>query len=680
MDNGTMVETFKFLNYYQLAKKSLVSKRYRDLIQTHRHKLALLFSCIDGEPVLIKVFDKLRLHEEFNEWLIRNGYSKQTPIEGQVAEYDRRVYELRANVDYNGSTNILHACAELNHKHWPLFQHFVRLLMDPFIYVRRIELTQNGVLNLLAGAFNQKLKFNLEGDGQKFINWSKNRARCGEILTEDGITSNHDQELLELLLTGAFNQDSNRLQCKKLEFNLEDNVQKFIGWVKDHVLCDTITIGMRSRITNEKVVANYKEELLDFLMTGAQCTSAFIIYYDIPTRMVVEFIEKFMRLKSSDKCQVVEYIRNNCTHSIGKVLKRDFAGFIVKEAAQGFGSTERVFDILNIGTMDNGTMVEAFKFLNYYQLAKNSLVSKRFWNLILTHRHSLELLYVDSISMSKFHTSSSFITLFDKELLPEAYNEWVIRNGYSKQIPIEDQVGEQNALNDRTVYQLNADYNGSTNVLHAVTKLNHKHWPLFQHFVRLLLDPFVHISFLEVTPQNDVLNLLAGAFDPARSRLQCKTLKLNLNGNVQKFIGWIKGHVLCDTIIIDNCSRSNYEEELLDLMMTGAHCTSEISIDYCISSYVVVDFAKKFMDLKSTDEYQVVESVRDDVMRRSENVLKRDYAEFIVKEEMDQDDGSTERVFEFVNSDVRKKLQITENIVGIGDKTYNSFVIMVKNL
>ncbi|KAI1694688.1 hypothetical protein DdX_19983 [Ditylenchus destructor] len=42
MDNGTMVEAFKFLNYYQLATSSLVTKRFRDLIRTHRHKLALL--------------------------------------------------------------------------------------------------------------------------------------------------------------------------------------------------------------------------------------------------------------------------------------------------------------------------------------------------------------------------------------------------------------------------------------------------------------------------------------------------------------------------------------------------------------------------------------------------------------------------------------------------------------
>ncbi|KAI1695466.1 hypothetical protein DdX_19565 [Ditylenchus destructor] len=336
--------------------------------------------------------------------------------------------------------------------------------------------------------------------------------------------------------------------------------------------------------------------------------------------------------------------------------------------------------------MDNGTMLEAFKFLNYCQLAKNSLVSKRYRDLIRTHRHRLALLYVDHIEMrnynKNFRTSSTLIEIFNQKLSPEEYNEWVISDGYSKQIPIEGQViGEQSAQDDRNVYCLlaQARYKGSRNVLHALTKLNHKHWPLFQHFVQLLMDPFVHIRFLELITQNNVLNLLAGAFNQDSNRLQCKTLKLNLSGNAQKFIGWIKGHVLCDTITIDNCSRSNYEEELLDLMKTGAHCTSEINIDDYTSSNIVVGFVKTFLDLKSTDECQVIESVRDYVMRPRGNMLKRDYAEFIVKEKRGED-GWTERVFEFLNGDVGKKLQITENIVVIGYKTCSSFVMTTKNL
>ncbi|KAI1693118.1 hypothetical protein Ddc_23143 [Ditylenchus destructor] len=56
--------------------------------------------------------------------------------------------------------------------------------------------------------------------------------------------------------------------------------------------------------------------------------------------------------------------------------------------------------ISKIATLDNGTMVETFKYLNYCQLATNSLVSKRYCDLIQTHRHMLALLNVDCIRMS----------------------------------------------------------------------------------------------------------------------------------------------------------------------------------------------------------------------------------------------------------------------------------------
>ncbi|KAI1713326.1 trypsin inhibitor like cysteine rich domain-containing protein [Ditylenchus destructor] len=64
--------------------------------------------------------------------------------------------------------------------------------------------------------------------------------------------------------------------------------------------------------------------------------------------------------------------------------------------------------ISNIATMDNGTMVESFKFLNYRQLAKNSLVSNRYWNLIRTHRHSLALLDIKEIRVPTRYTIMSF--------------------------------------------------------------------------------------------------------------------------------------------------------------------------------------------------------------------------------------------------------------------------------
>ncbi|KAI1699271.1 hypothetical protein Ddc_18638 [Ditylenchus destructor] len=187
MDNGTMVDVFKHLNYMQLAKSSLVSKRFRDLIHTHRHSLARLYVAwitmirmprvepilLTDLPAYINIFNKSLSAREYNEWVVRKQYSKQIPFERQpvLCSCHRRFYHLTAYADHNaeGSSyfrssdpshaifpdrmTVFNAHAELNNENWPLFQHFVRLITDPFIYVGRMELThQNDVLNLCRGS------------------------------------------------------------------------------------------------------------------------------------------------------------------------------------------------------------------------------------------------------------------------------------------------------------------------------------------------------------------------------------------------------------------------------------------------------------------------------------------------------------------------------------------------
>lgn len=50
----------------------------------------------------------------------------------------------------------------------------------------------------------------------------------------------------------------------------------------------------------------------------------------------------------------------------------------------------------------------------------------------------------------------------DQEVSSEAYNEWVISNGYSKKIPFEDQtVGQEGTQNERKVYELSAYAEGN---------------------------------------------------------------------------------------------------------------------------------------------------------------------------------------------------------------------------
>ncbi|KAI1694748.1 hypothetical protein Ddc_21845 [Ditylenchus destructor] len=342
--------------------------------------------------------------------------------------------------------------------------------------------------------------------------------------------------------------------------------------------------------------------------------------------------------------------------------------------------------------LDNDTMVETLKYLNYMQLAKSSLVAKRFSNLIRTHRHSLALLDVDGIEMSENNQNAACIKIFNKVFSPKAYNEWIIRNRYSKQIPLKDQVAEnQSEQYGRQVYEMKADYkdsNKTTWVFVARAELSHENWPLFQHFVRLLTDPFIYIRRLKLTPRIDVLfiNLLGEAMNPDYDRLQCDAVSLISNSidldvpnfNVPNFTGWIKDHVLCNEFRIWKQDDSDYDVEMLDLFVTGANCTSAISITHGDLSNVIMALLQKFMSLKSRDEYQLVESISGNVESRGiVEKLKRKYAEFIADEEQLEDNFGTKQVIGFINNDIEKKLTLS---VKIENESYVSTWFSIKIL
>ncbi|KAI1716957.1 hypothetical protein Ddc_10094 [Ditylenchus destructor] len=353
--------------------------------------------------------------------------------------------------------------------------------------------------------------------------------------------------------------------------------------------------------------------------------------------------------------------------------------------------------ISNIAAMDNGTMVETFKFLNYCQLAKNSLTSKRFRDVISTHRHLLALLDVDEIFMypSGHFFDRAVIKMFSsKELSSEEYDEFIARNGYLKQIPIESQIAGKEStkdghnffdfiadafksirslskyfpnfstITDGNIHEFSADVNGNRNMF-ARAKLNDENWPVFRHFFHLLMDPFIYIRSLSLWPEKDVFSVLTGAMDPDRGRLQCKFLGINFNADTQKFIAWIKNHVRCDEFRFSVAS--NYDEVLLDLFMTGAPFTSSIRLPYNDLSRISVDLVQKFMDLKNRDEYQVVELIRGNVrdwelhwgitkrlFDSNLNELKLKYAQCITEKEQ-----SGRTITGFINNDIAKKLSLT---------------------
>ncbi|KAI1691103.1 hypothetical protein DdX_22103 [Ditylenchus destructor] len=296
MDNGTMVEAFKFLNYYQLATNSFVSKRFPYLIRTHRHKLALLYWINryvgDQDPAVIKIFNEELSPDEYNEWIVRNGYSKQIPLEGQIAgkessENDRDIYWLQAHAYQNPynchdiATTVFFAEVQLTDDNWPLFQHFFRLLMDPYIYIRSLSLySLKSVLSLL---------------------------------------------------TGAMNPDHNRLQCEKLNIRFNDDTQKFIVWIKDHVRCDEFEIDDGNEIYFDSD-SNCDEEFLDLFLTGAPCTSSInAINYDL-SKVIFDFVQKFIGFKSRDEYQLVESIRGDrLGRRFLEELKRNCIEFVAEE-------------------------------------------------------------------------------------------------------------------------------------------------------------------------------------------------------------------------------------------------------------------------------------------------------------------------------------------------------------
>ncbi|KAI1699740.1 hypothetical protein Ddc_18427 [Ditylenchus destructor] len=247
--------------------------------------------------------------------------------------------------------------------------------------------------------------------------------------------------------------------------------------------------------------------------------------------------------------------------------------------------------ISNISTIDNGTMVESLKYLNYMQLAQASFVSKRFSNLICTHRRSLALLYVNSISMTGPNRyATPIIKICGKVMSLGKWDQWSSDYNYSKQIPLKELEG--------------------TCVLHARVELKHEYWALFEHFVCLLTDPFTYIAHVQLTPRIDVffLNFLTGAINPEYNRLQCNTMDMHLSmtsheNSIHQFIDWMKNCVYCNKFGIFHDRDSNFygnapkqplrkvaSEELLDFFMTGAHCTSAISVNYCDISNAIVAF------------------------------------------------------------------------------------------
>ncbi|KAI1703673.1 hypothetical protein Ddc_16460 [Ditylenchus destructor] len=613
----------------------------------------------------IEIFDKVLSSHEYNKLVIRNRYSKQIPLETQIAgmkstQNKRKVYRLYAYVNYDykdpksSHKLMFDASVELNHENWPVFQHFFRLLTDPFIYIRSIGLPrQNDGLNLLAGAINPD---------------------CG------------------------------RIQCQSLRVSLKDNEQNRIIWIKGHVHCYQFNIFNWSG-------SNYDKQLLDLFMTGANFTSKINLSFYDPCKVIGDFVQKFMDLKGCDGDKVVGFIECHPKANVNiDGFKRDYADFVVEgNINETSDLSHLVFEFVNNDIGKKLRLSIDFRTTKFTMKTSNVREARDQRTCQLRHTTGDRLVFAESaghfprdrsqketpkallkvqvnFTGLKIFDPESFwikwredsrdptgIQIFDKTLSAEEYNKWVIRNGYSKQIPPETQIaGKQGTGYGRKVYDLSAhvdyDYEDPKSwklVFDARKELNHENWPVFQHFFRLLTDPLIFIHSLGLPHQNDAINLLAGAINPNYGRLQCCTLDVSHEDNMQNRLSWVKGHVHCYKIYINGWRDyiSNNVEEFLDFFMTGANCTSRIEVEYYEPCKLVARFVQKFMDLKSGDEDKVVGFIECHPNRNvNMDAFKRNYADFVVEGNINETSDLSNLVFEFVNNDIGKKLRLSIRI------------------
>ncbi|KAI1705171.1 hypothetical protein DdX_13776 [Ditylenchus destructor] len=321
--------------------------------------------------------------------------------------------------------------------------------------------------------------------------------------------------------------------------------------------------------------------------------------------------------------------------------------------------------ITNIASMDNGTTLETFKYLNYSQLAKTSLNDSGY-----------------SCNHCQY-----FAKIFNKRLSPIAYKEWIVRNNYSQQLPLENESlenchgkhpnSEENDHMDHHSYDLSAyafykdpnrrRSNDKTTVFWAGMELENETWPFLQHFVRLLTDPFIYIRRMDFVSQKQLLNILTEAMNPESGRLHCEEMHFYLEDNVQKFMDWIRNNVHCDELQIydTSLSYSLSTEDVAQFFITGGNFTSSIVIRYIDltqdHSYILVDLVQKFMELKNSDKFQLVGSIQCNFPGQILEVLQHNYAKFIVNDEKDNRRNSL--LYQILNKDIGKKLQLTTRVI-----------------
>ncbi|KAI1715338.1 hypothetical protein Ddc_10994 [Ditylenchus destructor] len=337
-------------------------------------------------------------------------------------------------------------------------------------------------------------------------------------------------------------------------------------------------------------------------------------------------------------------------------------------------------------------MIDSLRFLNYCDLAKTSLISKKLSEFIQTHRSSLTLLRVKEMIM-EYHekqvpdgysrTSYSTTMLFGVKKFDLDHDDWIESNGYSatfefkpKEVDLENLFQKQPPKPTNCIsLHASARYHESGSCIKEDSapltvvfstfvkpKFNRldcrRHWPMLQHFVRLLSDPFVYFESIHlVSLKNELWKPLVKNLKLTLNRTLCNGAEIRLENNAGEFLDWMKNYLRCSQLSLRSTGSPN--DELATFLLSGSKCTSHAMISGTYNRALEHNLVARFLTLKQDDRDQMIPSISFPWMISVHTIKEMfgdTFSEFLVREENTLE--SFLQVYEFTNRDIMQKLEV----------------------
>ncbi|KAI1692016.1 hypothetical protein DdX_21492 [Ditylenchus destructor] len=328
-------------------------------------------------------------------------------------------------------------------------------------------------------------------------------------------------------------------------------------------------------------------------------------------------------------------------------------------------------------------MIDSLRFLNYCDLAKASLISKKLSEFIQTHRSSLPFLRVKEMLM-EYHEeqlpdrysrkSFSTITLFGVKNFDLDHKDWIKSNGYSATFEFEHKQSPPEPSNRISLHAaarfhesgscIKEDSAPLTVVFSTFVKPNfhridcRRHWPMLQHFVRLLSDPFVYFERIQlVSLRNELWKPLVKNLKLTLTRTLCNDAEVCVENNAGEFLNWMKNYLRCSHLSLRSTGSPN--DELAAFLLSGSTCTPLAVISGTYNKELEHNLVARFLTLKQIDRDQVIPSISFPWMisvHTIKEMFEDKFSDFLVREENTSE--SFLQVYEFTNSDIMQKLEV----------------------